>query len=399
MTALETIVMPTLHPAQHAVREHPARFKVLVTGRRFGKTFLGVAMAYETALRGGDVWWLAPSYPMTRAGWVLVLDLAAQIPGADVNRAERIVTVPGGGTIQVRSGHEPDSLRGAGLDLAVLDECAYMDSAVWTAAIRPALSDRKGGALFISSPRGDNWFAKLYDYARKRDDDQWTAFHYPSSANPFLDESEIESARDVLTARLFRQEYGGEILSDTPGALWTRKMIDQTRVFEYPPLTQIVVGVDPAVSSLLTSDETGIIVAGMHEPTKHAYVLADLSGRYTPDQWATKVKQAYETYKADRVVAETNNGGDLVERVLRTVDPFHKIAYRKVHASRNKKTRAQPISAHYEQERVSHVGTHRALEDQLVTWVPGKPSPDRLDALVWSLTAVMLSRRGGGNIR
>lgn len=394
MVAVREVTMPALHVAQYRVMACPARFIVLVTGRRWGKTYFGVARCFEVALRGGRVWWIAPSYPMTRVGWRLIQQLAVQYPGAEINKADRIVTLPGGGSIQVRSGHDPDALRGEGLDLAVLDECAYMKPEVWTDAIRPALSDRRGRALFISTPKGGNWFADLYKLARERMDDEWYAYKFRSVENPYLSADEIETARTVQSDRLFRQEYEAEILDDVPGALWQRTMLDATRVNEAPKLTRIVIAVDPAVTATDESDETGIVVAGVDRETGHAYVFEDVSGRYSPDTWARKVDRAYWMHQADRVVAEVNNGGDLVERVLRTVNP--RISYKAVRATKGKYTRAEPIAALYEQGKVHHVGTLPALEDQLCTWVPGENSPDRLDALVWALTELMLKRSGVG---
>ena len=155
-------------------------------------------------------------------------------------------------------------------------------------------------------------------------------------------------------------------------------------------LVRVVVGVDPAVTSSDESDETGIIVAAKAE-NGHAYVLADLSGRFSPDTWARVVIKAMDDWDADRVVAEVNNGGDLVETVLRTID--RAVSYKAVHASRGKVTRAEPIAALYEQGKVHHVGSLPRLEDQMTTWTPGMASPDRMDALVWALTELMLGTR------
>jgi predicted phage terminase large subunit-like protein len=149
-----------------------------------------------------------------------------------------------------------------------------------------------------------------------------------------------------------------------------------------------VVAIDPAVTNSEESDETGIVVAGLGTDG-HGYVLDDFSGRYSPDGWARKAILAYHQWGADRVVAEVNNGGDLVATVLRTVDP--NVSYSAVHASRGKVTRAEPVAALYEQRRVHHVGTFAELEDQLCQWTPGDTkSPDRLDALVWAVTELMV---------
>ena len=188
--------------------------------------------------------------------------------------------------------------------------------------------------------------------------------------------------------RLGRQELNAELLDDVPGALWSRTMIEDALIRSTPPaMTRVVVAIDPAVTSGEDSDETGIIVAGVTEDGM-GYVLDDLSGKYTPDAWARRAVEAYRRHRADRIVAEANNGGDLVETVIRTLG--QDVSYRSVRASRGKYTRAEPVAALYEQGRVRHaVGLDR-LEDQMATWVPGASSPDRLDALVWAITDLML---------
>jgi len=189
--------------------------------------------------------------------------------------------------------------------------------------------------------------------------------------------------------RLGRQELEGELLEDVPGALWTYGQIEALRRPQAPEMQRVVVAIDPAVTSTDTSDETGIVVAGVTDDGE-GYVLEDLSGRYSPDAWARKAVAAYHEHKADRIVAEVNNGGDLVERILRTIDP--NIAYTAVHASRGKRVRAEPVAALYEQGRIHHVGSLAVLEDQLCTWdsSTGEKSPDRLDALVWAFTELVI---------
>lgn len=188
--------------------------------------------------------------------------------------------------------------------------------------------------------------------------------------------------------RLGRQEINAELLDDVPGALWQRKSIDDLRVTEAPALRRIVVGVDPSVTSGEESAETGIIVAGLGADG-HGYVLDDRSRRDTPLGWATAAVTAYHAHHADRLVAEINNGGELVELVVHTVDP--NIAYRAVHAQKGKAARAEPIAALYEQGRVHHVGVFDELEDQMCSYMPGGVSPDRLDAHVWALSELMLT--------
>ena len=186
--------------------------------------------------------------------------------------------------------------------------------------------------------------------------------------------------------RLGRQELYAEVLDDTEGALWSYGMLDKTRIEEaaLPDMSRIVVAIDPAVTNNEGSDETGMVVAGKGQDGRY-YVLADVSAKMSPDGWGRLAIDQYYKYEADRIVAETNNGGDLVERLLRNID--NTVPYTPVSASRGKMVRAEPIAALYEQGKVSHVGVFNELEEQLCTYTIGsRKSPDRLDALVWALT-------------
>lgn len=205
--------------------------------------------------------------------------------------------------------------------------------------------------------------------------------------------------REFEGSRLARQELYAEVLDDNPGALWKRSRIDDLRVGKatVPPLKRVVVAVDPSVTSNEDSAETGIIVVGLGIDG-HAYVLDDASLVATPAKWGAAVVRAYEGWKADRVIGEVNNGGDLVESNVRTAATalgVTNISYKAVRASRGKALRAEPVAALYEQGRVHHVGSLAKLEDQLCEWDPTglHPSPDRLDALVWALTELMLGRQ------
>jgi len=189
--------------------------------------------------------------------------------------------------------------------------------------------------------------------------------------------------------RLGRQELYGELLEDIEGALWTRKMIDDARVTQAPNLTKICVAIDPAVTSGEDSDETGMIVAGVSMDGQY-YVLHDGTLRASPDSWARKAVELYHEYKANRIVAEKNNGGDMVGSVIRHVDP--RVPIKLVTATRGKQIRAEPVSALYEQGKVHHVGGFNELEDQMVSWTPDSGiSPDRMDALVWAITELSVA--------
>jgi len=197
--------------------------------------------------------------------------------------------------------------------------------------------------------------------------------------------------------RLGRQELFADVLSDVPGALWSLAWIDANRVKSQPwdGLARIVVAIDPAVTSGEDADETGIIVAGL-DHVGHGYILEDLSGKYAPHEWGAVAIAAYKRHNADRIVAEKNNGGDMIEATVRGIDP--NISFKGVVASRGKTTRAEPISALYEQGKVHHVGTFTKLEDQLCAFTSdfnrstAGYSPDRLDALVWALSELMLGQ-------
>ena len=183
---------------------------------------------------------------------------------------------------------------------------------------------------------------------------------------------------------LGRQELYAEIVENIEGALWQMSLIEDTRINQHPDLRRIVVAIDPAVTSNENSDETGIIVAGV-DGNNNYYILDDVSGNMSPDSWAKKAVQCYHNWEADRIVAEVNNGGDLVERIIRMNDT--NIPYTAVRASRGKLVRAEPIAALYEQHRVHHVGNFPELENQMVSYVGEKQSsPDRMDAMVWALS-------------
>ena len=187
--------------------------------------------------------------------------------------------------------------------------------------------------------------------------------------------------------RLGRQELEAEILEDVPGALWTLKMIEQARVKTVPEMARVVVAIDPAATSNENSDETGIVVVGRGVDGR-GYVLADRTCKLTPAGWARQAIEAYDEFQASRIIGETNMGGDMIETIIHQIRP--NIPYRGVVAKRGKTLRAEPISALYEQGRVSHCGFFPELETQMTTWVAGESdfSPDRLDAMVHGLTSL-----------
>jgi len=284
------------------------------------------------------------------------------------------------------SAEEPDSLRGYEVDTAWSDEtAAWTYSDAWD-QLQFGLRAPGARQIVTTTPRPVRVIRDLIAdpttvVTRGRTLD--------NAAN--LDPATLRYYRARYEgSRLGRQELEAEVLDDIEGALWSRDRIDALRVAAAPALVRIVVAIDPAVSSSEDADETGIVVAGKGIDSD-GYLLADLSGRYTPDGWARAAVGAYRTFEADRIVAEVNNGGEMVEATIRTVDPA--VPYAAIHASRGKRVRAEPIAALYEQGRIHHVGAFGPLEDQLCSALPdgGTGPDDRLDALVWAFTELEIA--------
>lgn len=314
--------------------------------------------------------------------------LAIHAPGERPlwNPSRRRLEWPNGAIATTYSADEPDQLRGPQHDAAWCDELAawrYPDA--WNQlrfGLRLGESPR---VVVTTTPRPTKIVRDLLADPSTAITRGRTYDNRANLAAAFFD----AILRQYEGTRLGRQEIAGEVLDDAPGALWRRDAIDATRVVKAPDLRRVVVAIDPAVTSSDASDETGIVVAGV-DARGDGYVLDDLTGRYKPHEWAAVAVNAYRRHNADRIVAEVNNGGEMVEHTVRTVD--RSVAYKSVHASRGKAIRAEPVAALYEQGRVHHVGSLASLEDQLCGWDPGADarSPDRLDALVWALTELMV---------
>jgi phage terminase large subunit-like protein len=308
----------------------------------------------------------------------------------------RRVVYANGGIVRLFSAEEPDRLRGPNLDGYWLDELTSMDNAA-------AVWDMLQMALRVPGPQGHppcgvvSTTPKMHRVLKQ-------IIAAPSTVVTIAKTSDNASNLDESTlaylsekyggTRLGRQELDAELLEDMEGALWNRDLIDACRIKrgDLPDrLLRVVVAVDPPGGSSKGNAECGIVVAGIGMD-RHGYVLADLSGRMSPEKWARTAVNAYHGYKADRIVAEQNFGGAMVESTIRSIDARAPI--KMVVASRGKQVRAEPIAAYYEQHRVHHVGEFPTLEDQMTGWDPAEsgPSPDRVDALVWALTDLMSAR-------
>lgn len=300
-----------------------------------------------------------------------------------------------GATATAYSAHEPEALRGPQFDAAWVDELAKWKKAeeVWDMLQFALRLGPHPQQVITTTPRNVDVLKRILQNAST------VTTHAPTEANrAYLAESflaEVE-ARYGGT-RLGRQELEGVLLDDVEGALWTTRAIEACRVAEVPKLDRIVVAVDPAVTAGRASDECGIIVAGVvaqGDPADwRAYVLEDASIRGSPVDWARAAIAARDRWDAERLVAEVNQGGDLIESVIRQIDPL--VPFKALRASRGKALRAEPVAALYEQGRIHHAKTRLgALEDQMcqmtVQGWHGRGSPDRLDALVWAIHELMI---------
>jgi len=308
------------------------------------------------------------------------------------NKSTAQINLWNGSKIIGFSASEPDRLRGSQYHRAWCDELAawkYPDT--FDQLMFGLRLGEKPRCIITTTPRPTEIIKRLFK--RKTED------VYVTTGNTFenkdnLADSALEQFKERYEGtRLGRQELYAEILEDIEGALWTHNQIDKLRITkdDIPELRRIIVAIDPAVTSNEKSDETGIIVAGVDEDDKY-YILEDVSGKFSPDKWARLAIEQFYSYNANMIVAETNNGGDLVERIIRTIDT--KVPYKKVTATRGKMLRAEPVSALYEQEKVFHTDIFKELENQMCTYTgeTGK-SPDRLDALVWAITELSSSSR------
>lgn len=368
---------------------------LLLAGRGFGKTRTGAEWVRSQIAQGRSrIALVAPTAADARdvvvegeSGLLAVCRRAGQEPLYEPSK--RRITWPSGAMATTYSADEPDRLRGPQHDAAWCDElAAWRYPEAWDMLRFGLRLGDDPRTVVTTTPKP---VAILRDLMAASDTVTTRGSTYDNAAN--LSPGFVAAIRQRYEGtRLGRQELNAELLDDVPGALWTRATLEDARVRRAPDLRRIVVAVDPAVTSSDESDETGIVVAGVADDGK-AYVIEDLSLRASPDRWARVAVNAYRRHQADRIVAEANNGGDLVETVIRTVDPD--VAYRAVRASRGKIARAEPVAALYEQGRVHHVGVLDHLEDQMSTYTgdgSGK-SPDRLDALVWALTDLVIAGR------
>lgn len=372
------------------------RYWLIQAGRGFGKTRTGAETIRQWVNRGyRRIHLVGATAGDTRDVMVQgESGLLACFPSEkrpNYEPSKRLVTFHNGAVAYLFSADEPERLRGPQCEAFWADEIA-----AWRFG-QDAWDNLLFGFRLGNDPRGvitttPKPIQLLKDIIADPHTFITRASSYDNRANlaPAFFDAII---RKYEGTRLGRQELEAEMLEDIPGALWTRGMIDLTRIklsdVQWNLMVRIVVAIDPAVTAGEASDNTGIVVAGLTD-TGHVIVIDDLTCKESPFGWAGIATAAYKRYKADRIIGEVNNGGDLVEANIRGVAP--NVSYRSVRASRGKMVRAEPVAALYEQRRVHHIGAFPLLEDEMCSFVPGSSmrSPDRMDALVWAVTDLVV---------
>jgi len=376
-------------------------------GRGFGKTWTGVQWCREQVKRGlkrgGAI--MATNSDVERVAikgesgflnlcWKDDVTYAGKRMGApEWSPTKRTLTWENGAKIEFYSSQEPERLRGPQFQFLWADEMAAWayDEETWQMAQFCLRLGKHPRAVVTTTPKPTKLVRTLL---KEPTTHVTTGSTFDNAAN--LADTYLKAVKDQYEGtRLGRQELYAEVMEEAEGALWTTDMLDSSQVAlkEVPQLNRVVVSLDPAITANKESDMTGIVVAGIDVNGK-GYVLGDYTDRLTPQGWASKAIELYHHFQADRIVAERNQGGDMVRRTIEVEDET--VPIKLVHASRGKFARAEPISALYERGLVRHVRDCEAslgeLETQMRTWEPlgSIGSPDRLDALVWALTDLML---------
>ena len=392
--------LPPLHKGQLEVAKSDARWKILCAGRRFGKTRLGVQMCMEVALNGGRAWWVAPTFSIARVGWRDIAASAKSFPREiepNVSLANMQIDLPNGGSIAVRSADNPQRLRGEGLDFLVMDEAAFVKPEVWQEVLRPTLTERKGSALFISTPMGmDNWFFDLWEVAEKAPN--WERFRFSTYDNPMIDNDEIDSAKDEVGSIVFAQEYLAEFVDAGQGMLkpeWMSYFDIRDRMYigggsQWNPQEMLHFGTaDLAVTTKTESDYTVILSCAISTDMK-IYIEDMLRVKIEGPEIVPTIQQLYNKYEWAYVCLEkqnfTKNFTQLAQRAGMRV--------REMDTSKDKITQALPLSARMESGDVlfrRNASWLEELERELMTFPVGRHD-DIVDALVLGAQSLVQRR-------
>ena len=365
---------------------------------------MGVAVrAVLRFLQGKRVLYAAPTADQVYTFWTTVNRILAVPIRMKIfykNETDRYIERPGTNQrIKAKTAWNNDSLRGDFADELILDEFQLMSEDTWGVVGVPMLLDKNGTVIIIYTPpslhsrsvskaNDKQHAAKLFrqfQVCEQEDPVRYKTFTFSSDKNPYISTDALAEISRDMTSLSYRMEILAEDINEAPGGLWKRNVIEDSRIQNSPSdFDRIVVAVDPSATA--EGDDAGIIVAG--RINDEGYILADLTVQGGPLKWAEAVVKAYNDYQAELIIAEKNNGGDMVGLVIQQVDQF--VPVKLVTASRDKHTRAEPVAAAYEKGRIHHVGSYPHLEDEMCLWIPGDPSPNRMDALVWALTELMI---------
>jgi len=383
-----------------------ARFIIVPCGRRWGKTKGAANGAMEFLMEGKKILWgdtISGNIDRYLDRYFKPELISAEIPYSWSTQKKVLSTPLSKGYIDFRSADRPENWEGFGYDIIILNEAGIIlkNDYLYTNAVLPMLMDSPGSKLFaIGTPKGretkegkEHRYFSLYKRA-KDNDPAFDLFQFSSYDNPFLSQTDVKELEDemqTMNPQMVQQEIYAQFVDGAAGELWDEVMIERQRIKVAPDLKRITVNIDPAISNNAESDETGITVTGK-DSNGNGYVLEDESGKYSPEQWATVAIKLCAKWDADCIVAEKNQGGDMVESVLKSTGCKTRIKL--VTATKGKFVRAEPIYSFYEQGKIFHVGYHHKLERQMCLFTSElKKSPDRVDSLVWGFTELMLNEK------
>lgn len=370
---------------------------LMLAGRGFGKTRAGAedVVCYAHCYPGSRIAIVAPTYADARdtciEGESGILSITPKQCIDTWNRSMGELVLENGSRFKLFGAEEPDRLRGPQHHRAWADELAawsYLET--WDQLQFGLRLGQDPRAIVTTTPKPIKLIRELIANPKTVITRGST---YENAKN--LAPTALAKLKEKYEGtRLGRQELNAEILEQAEGALWTLGLIEKSRVKLAPAMKRIVISIDPAITAKAESNLTGIVAAGLGVDGL-GYTLADVSGQYSPDGWARKAVALFDSMQADAIVAEGNQGGDMVRHTINSVRPNAPVII--VHASRGKQARAEPVAALYEQGKIKHVGTFSELEQQMCSWEPlsdpPQPSPDRIDALVWAYTNLMLNVR------
>ena len=391
---------------QRPVLLDPARFKVLACGRRWGKTATGLQAvlrghgphrgAFRGAIDGGNIWWVAPTYKM--ANELIWEPLVKACRGGWTHKSELSMSIelPGGGRVTVRSADNPDSLRGAGLDGVVLDEAAFLKKDAWVHGLRPALADKQGWAMLLSTPNGRNWFYRAYRNAHG--EDKWRAWKLPTSDNPLVTTEELVDLKKAMGPRAFAQEHMAEFM-EVEGAMWPSSYFDDhIWVDRWPDKFEAAtIGIDPSMGRTDQSDYQAATFVGL---TGGLFYVDSLITRLSPGEFVERMIQFWQGHGRPNLAIETNgfqalysNLFDLhCERLNLPPMPFFKINH-----SENKTVRIQNLDPHLANHklRFRRTESNEMLVDQCMMFPLPEHHDDGPDALEMAIYLLEYLQHGG----